>query len=250
MKWETDLETALEEATFEGRPILLNFHASWCGWCRRLERETFADPKFVKRAKNLVCVRVNGPKRPDLLRKFAVRSYPTTDFLSPNGDVIASVRGYKTAVRFLGILDRALDTSAEEFVLNQRLKDHPDLIELRLDLVRLLLRRGAVPEALEHLDALATTDPNLLGEKRWQFHLDRGHALYIAGRYEEARQELDPYIRHGDLPESVEAVFIYAEALFAEGKRKEARDWYHRLLKERPEGWLAGQSRARLADAG
>ena len=248
--WTSDFEAAREQAAFERRPILLNFYATWCGWCRRLEKETLADPKVQTRAENLVAVRINGPKRPDLLQRFGVVSYPTTVFLSPSGDLTASVRGFQKVDRFLGILNRALDTSAEEFVLGQRLKDHPDLVSLRHDLARLLLQRGAVPEALEHLDSLAVYEKNLPGEKRWQFHFDRGYALYLAGRHREARDELEDYLRQDGLPESAEAIFIYAETFFAEGKRREAREWYRRVLEERTDGWLAEQSRARLAEAG
>ncbi len=41
VRWEHDLPTALARAKAEHKPILLDVWTEWCGWCIRLQRNTF-----------------------------------------------------------------------------------------------------------------------------------------------------------------------------------------------------------------
>ena len=61
--WQTDYKAALEQAAKTDRPVLLDFTGSdWCGWCIKLDKETFSQPEFKTFAeKNLVLVTVDFP---------------------------------------------------------------------------------------------------------------------------------------------------------------------------------------------
>ena len=47
LKWEKDISVALERARNEGKPVLVNFYAEWCVWCKRLESTTLRDAKVA-----------------------------------------------------------------------------------------------------------------------------------------------------------------------------------------------------------
>ena len=40
-----ELEVAMEQ---EERLVLIDFYTSWCGWCKKMDRSTFKDPRVVK----------------------------------------------------------------------------------------------------------------------------------------------------------------------------------------------------------
>lgn len=105
--WLTSLPQAAAQASREGKLLLLDFTGSdWCGWCMRLEAETFSKPEFIGYAsKNLVLVRVDFPRRTPqsddlkeanraLKDKYSVSGYPTVLILKPNGDELWEQPGY------------------------------------------------------------------------------------------------------------------------------------------------------------
>ncbi len=106
-EWLTSVPDATAQAKKEHKLILLDFTGSdWCGWCKKLDSETFTKPAFTDYAKtNLVLVTVDFPAQkpqPDALKaankelqeKYAVRGYPTIILLKPDGTVLFKQVGY------------------------------------------------------------------------------------------------------------------------------------------------------------
>ncbi len=249
--WASSFENALEEAQIDGKIVMVDFFTDWCGWCRRLDSDTYSNADVAAHARRIVCVKVNAERRTDLARRYGVRVFPTITFLRPDGTQIDGIRGYLPPRQFIPVLDRVTDSAGERFTLVERLRDHPDLVDVRCDLARLMIRAGESAVALAEIDTCLRSEGALPEEKRWDLHLDRGRLLLALGRAHEARKELKEYVdSRKKAPRHAEAVFFYAEACFADGDRKEARKFYRRLLDEKPQGWLADRSRSRLGDLG
>ena len=93
LKWETDMNKAMEISQQTKKPLMLFFTGSdWCGWCMRLQKEVLNTPEFVKWAKdNVVLVELDYPRRTpqkpeiqkqnmELQQAFQVQGYPTVWF--------------------------------------------------------------------------------------------------------------------------------------------------------------------------
>ncbi|MEO6054871.1 MAG: thioredoxin family protein [Chthoniobacterales bacterium] len=105
--WLTDYTAALAQAKKENRPVLIDFTGSdWCGWCIKLDKETFTQPAFQEFAKkNLVLFEADFPRgiaqtsavkkqNNELQTKFAVEGFPTQILVDSNGKEIARHEGY------------------------------------------------------------------------------------------------------------------------------------------------------------
>ena len=100
--WLTSYDQAVKVSKQSGKPILVDFTGSdWCGWCIRLHKEVFSQPKFQSWAKkNVVLLSLDFPRAKaqsatlkaqnmKLQEKYQIEGFPTVLLLEPTGKVIA-----------------------------------------------------------------------------------------------------------------------------------------------------------------
>ena len=105
--WKTDYTAALAEAAKENKMVLLDFTGSdWCGWCIKLQKDTFSKPEFKKFAQeSLVLVELDFPRgktqsdelkrqNEELAEKFGVQGFPTLVLLDHQGKEATRNVGY------------------------------------------------------------------------------------------------------------------------------------------------------------
>lgn len=108
--WTADIDSALAKAKKEHKHVLVLFTGSdWCGWCKKLKKETLDSGSFKKFAKSkLILVYFDFPrndpppaKQMETQKKWAksakVGGYPTTVILNGDGKVVTSIVGYRNA---------------------------------------------------------------------------------------------------------------------------------------------------------
>src|SRR6266567_3294500 len=87
LPWSTD---AFSRAAREGKPVLLSITAAWCHACHEMDRTTYADPEVAALVRDrFVAIRVDTDRRPDINERYNLGGWPTTAFLTAEGDVIA-----------------------------------------------------------------------------------------------------------------------------------------------------------------
>ncbi len=87
--WRAWSDEAFTEAQQQNKPVLLSIVAPWCQFCRAMDEQTFSNEaiaQFV--ADNLIPIRVDSDKRPDINGRYTQGGWPTTCVLSPEGDLI------------------------------------------------------------------------------------------------------------------------------------------------------------------
>ena len=95
--WKASMQQAQQEAKRTGKPILVKFHATWCGVCKQLASQTLTKPAVVREAQKWVAVQVDVDKTPKLAEKYGVESLPTVAFLRPDGRLSTSFVGFRDA---------------------------------------------------------------------------------------------------------------------------------------------------------
>lgn len=90
-------QQALAEARRQHKPLFIDFYTSWCPPCRRMAREAFPDPKlggtFNARFINYQ-VNAEYGEGVQLAQRYAVASYPTALYMTPDGELVHRAVGY------------------------------------------------------------------------------------------------------------------------------------------------------------
>lgn len=142
VKWYT-IEQALELQKKEPRKILIDVYTDWCGWCKKMDAETFSHPviaeflnthfypvKFDAESSDSIVFagktfkNENQGNRPT--HQFAVAllqgnmSYPSVAYLNEKLQLLAAIPGYYTASNLEPLLnfiaeDKYIDTTLEDY---------------------------------------------------------------------------------------------------------------------------------------
>ena len=116
LEWTT-LEKAVAKAAAEEKAVLIDVYTDWCGWCKKMDKETFLDPAVaeVLNAK-FALAKVNGESKEAITfkghktdgvgigRAFGVRGYPAIIFLDAKGETLTMLPGFLDAQQFLPVV--------------------------------------------------------------------------------------------------------------------------------------------------
>jgi len=117
VKWYS-IEEAVALAAKSPRPIFVDAYTDWCGWCKKLDKDTFSNPVIAEILNNkYYAVKFDAEGKEPVTfqgRRFVndgslgkthqlayalLRGrlgYPTVVFLTANSELITSVSGYQT----------------------------------------------------------------------------------------------------------------------------------------------------------
>lgn len=100
-----DPDGALAKAKAENKPILMDFWASWCVWCKKMDDETYPDPRVKRALAAYVLLKIDVDRMPALQKQFQADGLPTTVIVDKDGKELKRTVGYKTPAQFVPFLD-------------------------------------------------------------------------------------------------------------------------------------------------
>ena len=101
----TDVTNGFKYAKQVRKWILADVFTDWCGWCKRLDHDTFEDPTVEKwLASGFVCIKVNaedGGAGEQLAKQYGVNGFPTIMIFEPSGKLKGTLEGYLKPTEFM-----------------------------------------------------------------------------------------------------------------------------------------------------
>ena len=137
--WSTNLAEMLKTAREKKQPVLLDFSATWCGPCKRMEQTTLQDQAVLQQLDRFAKVSIDLDENHALAQQHRVEAVPTFLILSADGEEVLRGTGYMKPDQFVRWLTNGW-AAHEVFLERQR---------------EFLIRQRAVTETLRGSDATA-----------------------------------------------------------------------------------------------
>ncbi len=110
VEWREWSEAAFETAERTGKPVLLALVTPWSAECRRMDTQTYSEPRIAANINDgFVPVRVDADRRPRIRERYNMGGFPSTVFLTPEGEILTGAT-FLGIDGFRGILDSVRET--------------------------------------------------------------------------------------------------------------------------------------------
>lgn len=125
--WE-DWNTGYEKALKQNKIILVDAYTEWCGWCKKMDRDTYTNADVVKKInQHFVAIKFNpevehssykvGDQTLTNLQLYSLlcqgksTGFPTVYYITPGKNSLVIDPGYKGPDDFIKILDSAIENA-------------------------------------------------------------------------------------------------------------------------------------------
>jgi len=205
----TEVDEALRAARKSGKPVLVAFSTTACGYCKRMRRETLADASVSAELEGFEHAAVDLGRDPVSARIYGIPGVPAFVVLSPEGREVSRLVGFAGAEAFRDWLWRA----NEAFGLGPAGKQD---FEVFAEEVR---QKLAQEDKLEVGKGIGL----LLGRTRWRDPLYREFAtLQLLELAEERPELLVPWLK---APKLVMRIHVYNALLGKVRGLEDADPW-------------------------
>jgi len=106
-EWLHDFQAAQKLAQQKDLPLLLHFHASWCGPCVQMDKAVLKTPSVKSQfGSRIIAVKIDLDENEHLGSRFNIRSLPSDILLTPKGTIISRTGGMQPKSEYLSFLGR------------------------------------------------------------------------------------------------------------------------------------------------
>ncbi len=110
---EDDMDAAMAQAEEEGKPLLIDLYADWCGPCRTLSEQYFPSDELQPVLVNFVLAKIDidTPSGGEIANRYGVSSIPTIIIAEADGTEIERIVGTTpTAGEYAEALQEIVDS--------------------------------------------------------------------------------------------------------------------------------------------
>lgn len=109
VSWLTSYDEAMAAAKKHKQPIMIDFYADWCAWCKKLDSDTYVNKDVVALAQQFISLKIDADVEGALSSRYKVVGLPTILFIDTDGKEIHRVVGYRPPDAFVNEMNSALE---------------------------------------------------------------------------------------------------------------------------------------------
>lgn len=110
--WYRSFEDAQKLALASEKFILVDFWATWCGPCKKMDRESWSQPEVQELMTNFIPLQIDIDSNQALAKQYSVLGIPYIFIMDGNGTVVYKSMSYKPKAEVIKLLEMfSLNTS-------------------------------------------------------------------------------------------------------------------------------------------
>jgi len=115
--WMNSLEDGKKVAMATNKLILVDFWATWCGPCRKMDSESWSKKEVSVLMNNYVSVKLNIDENRSLAQQYGVKGIPYVFILDATGKIIYQQMSYKTKSQVMALLKKYAVNTEYMFII-------------------------------------------------------------------------------------------------------------------------------------
>jgi thioredoxin-like negative regulator of GroEL len=246
--WQTNYGEALKLAKQTGKPIMIDFWASWCGPCKSMDMDVWPHPEVVARSQKFVCVSLDIDINPSLAGFFRASAVPTLVFADPWGNELGRHVGAMRPKDLALMMDGFPTDFTEAKELGAILEKDSNNAEALSGMGAFYSKMGAFETSNRYFDrALKTDEAKKNGEMRETIFLSVGLNQLKMKQFNDAKKTFERCIK--DCPNGTKcdsALLGIVTAQIYQGKRGDAEKTFEQLKSRYPDSPATEQAAQNL----
>ena len=231
--WLYSLEDAKKMAIATNKLILVDFWASWCGPCKKMDSESWSKDEIKQMMKNYVSEQIDIDIDKELARKYNVQGIPYIFILDPNGEVVYQQMSYMNKNQVKNLLDKySLNTSflQRDLLIYNKNKNSNSSFRLAVSYQNysIYLDEDVRNDFLDLSRTYLNQTKNLLkSEKKnnivmnQKIQLIQIHEKLIRGNYKKCSKELDKSFEEGKIDERNKSLYYFLNYVACKGQEND-----------------------------
>jgi thioredoxin-related protein len=251
--WEGDYQAALKKAEAASQLVLVYLYTDWCGFCRKMDRETFENEGLIDAmAAHYVWVRLNAETQDDgkrLRQEMGVSGFPTTLLLNAKGEELDRLEGFIPPTGFQEMVENMAASPDSIAVLTAEAEKQPDSAPLHYRIGRKHLDRRNFSKAQEAFSRVIELDPENREGSTDASHYYLAVSLASQEQLESALEQLEVFETKFQTSEVAADVQVLRGLIhFHSGDVDAAKKVLREYLKDNPEHRQAPRIKRILAE--
>ncbi len=253
LPWIQSYERALKEAQLGDKLILAYLYTDWCGYCKKMEAETFTDKTVIdEMSDSYVWLKLNAETDEEgrrLQERFNITGYPGLLLLNGEGQEMERISGFVPADAFRERVAAAAGGPGSFVSLLRTAGQQPGSVDVQYSLAEKYIERGEFSAAIERLRQVVALDPDNSSGKADLSYYYLALSLASQGNEEMALLELDSL--DSSFPGSdyiADSTFLRGQIYYHSGNRAQAEEVLTAYVQDFPEHAHVSKARDILAE--